>query len=95
MEEKRKNELARPALAKVEGAFEVLRVWIGPESHEIVLNTTWPDPGAWGVLLVDIARQVARAFGEEGKPTEQEALARIRELFDMEWQTPTTESEGE
>jgi hypothetical protein len=84
------NQLGLPPIASASAsAREVLRVWSAPgSSQEVTLRTTWQDPGAWGLLLVDIANHAANAYQSEGHDR-AEALARIRELFDAEWQHPT------
>ena len=43
----------------------------------------------WGLLLVDIARHAARAYARESGYTEDEALARIVDMFDAEIARPT------
>jgi hypothetical protein len=88
------NELEKPPISREKGSFEILRVWAGKDlPQQYALNTTWDDPGAWGLLLVDIARHAAKAYGGSGGITEQEALARIKQLLDAEWNSPTDEPE--
>ena len=81
--------LEPPPLASNREAVEILRVWAAPnDAQQVTLRTNWSDPAAWGLLLVDIARHASLAYGREGRdPTE--ALARIREGFDVEWSSPT------
>jgi hypothetical protein len=43
----------------------------------------------WGMLLVDIARHAARAFSRETDLSEQEALARIVDMFQAELARPS------
>ena len=82
-----------PISEEREDSVEVLRVWAAPgEGTQLALRTVWQDPGALGLLLVDIARQAANAYEAEGMPRE-EALARIYELFEAEWNSPTDEAE--
>ena len=70
-------------------ASEILTLWVGGDgSHQLVLRKTWEDPASWGLLLVDIARHVAKAYEQEGRD-EDTALHRIREAFDAEWFPPT------
>jgi hypothetical protein len=92
---KRKNakELDPPLQAQGDPeASEVMRVWALPEQGQVVtLKTTWKDPGAWGLMLVDIARLAANAYANEGM-SRAEALARIKALFDAEWASPTDEA---
>lgn len=89
---RRKNtrELDPPPIASSNaGAVEVLRVWATPGSpQELTLRVCWKDPGAWGLLLVDVARHAAQAYAEDGQDP-QVVLRRIRELFDAEWSSPT------
>jgi hypothetical protein len=86
------NTLEPPPIAEARSsAVEVLRVWAAPGSpQQLTLRTAWKDPGAWGVMLVDIARQAAQAYANQGQDPEI-ALARIRELFDAEWSQPIDE----
>jgi len=92
---RKNNELEKPPISREQGSFEILRVWGGADlPQQYTLNTTWDDPGAWGLLLVDIARHAAKAYGSAGHTTEQEALARIKQIFDAEWGLPTDEPEN-
>ena len=84
------RELEVPPIANTNSqAVEVLRVWAVPgQPQQLTLRTTWKDSGAWGVLLVDIARHAAKAYANEGQnPTD--VLARIRQLLDAEFSKPT------
>jgi len=87
------NQLDLPPIASADSrAQEVLRVWAAPGSpQQLTLRTTWKDPGAWGLMLVDIANHAANAYESEGSDRKV-ALARIRELFDAEWSEPTDEA---
>lgn len=83
------NQLSLPPVSARDDAIEVLRVWAVPgEGQEFSVQPTWEDPGAWGLLFVDLARYLAYVYEQEGK-NGQEVLARIRELFDAEWDAPT------
>jgi hypothetical protein len=84
------NSLETPPIADADSnAVEVLRVWAAPgQPQQLTLRTTWKDAGAWGLLLADVARHVANAYGNEGADPSV-ALARIRELFDAEMSAPT------
>ncbi|MBN2271825.1 MAG: DUF5076 domain-containing protein [Sedimentisphaerales bacterium] len=87
---KRHDALPPPPLADADPeAVEVLRVWATPgKAQEVVLRPTWQDAGAWGLLLVDVARHAALAYQKEGRNA-GEVLQRIREFFDAEWARPT------
>lgn len=85
-----KNKLEKPPVSRENGAVEILRVWGGlslPQQYS--LQTVWDDPGAWGLMLADIARHAAKAYGAGGRTTEADALGRIKEILDAEWSSPT------
>ena len=83
------NSLELPPIASESNAQEVLRVWASPgKPQQLTLRTTWKDPGAWGLLLADVARHAANAYGNEGEDPKA-VLERIRELFDAEMFNPT------
>ena len=84
-----KGELKPPPVSKEKGAREVLRVWGGPGlPQQFVVDPTWDDPGAWGLMLVDIANHVAHAYSSRGLSV-GETLERIKTLFDAEWDGAT------
>src|SRR6266849_9275571 len=84
------NALETPPIAESDSnAVEVLRVWAVPgKPQQLTLRTTWKDAGAWGLLLADVARHAANAYGNEGADPSV-VLAQIRELFDAEMSSPT------
>lgn len=48
-------------------AKEILRVWSSAGSQSFAcVPRVWGDPAAWGLLLVDIARQIAGGFARDG-----------------------------
>jgi hypothetical protein len=48
-----------------------------------LLRTTWEDPAAWGLLLVDVARHATQAYARERNDPKQ-VIQHIRQLFDAE-----------
>ena len=86
------RELELPPIASANSkSVEVLRVRAAPgEPQQLVLKTTWKEPGAWGLMLADIARHAANAYANEGRDR-TEVLARIREMLDAEFLAPTDE----
>lgn len=88
------NELDPPPQAREDrNATEILRVWAAPgEAQQVTLRIVWEDPGAWGLMLVDIARHAANAYENAGMNREK-VLERIRELFEAEWNSPTDDAQ--
>ena len=84
------NALETPPIAESDSnAVEVLRVWTVPgKPQQLTLRTTWKDAGAWGLLLADVARHAANAYGKEGADPNV-VLARIREVFGAEMSSPS------
>ena len=86
------NSLKEPPNAKRPGAQEVLRVWAAPgQPQQLVLQVTWKEPGAWGLLLADIARHAAKAYASEGL-SEAETFARIWQFAQAELSSPTDDA---
>src|SRR5437763_5506725 len=82
--------LEQPPIAQADSrAIEVLSVWAAPDGpQQFALRTNWNDPGVWGLLLVDAARHVAKAYANEGMDFSI-ALNRIRAFWDAEFDSPT------
>jgi hypothetical protein len=84
-----KGSLQLPPIAKDPSAIEILTVWAAPgKVQQFTIRSTYKDPAAWGLLLVDIARHVSRAYAAEGED-EKRVLERIRSGFEAEWSNPT------
>ena len=79
-----------PAALEDLKARELVRVWAASGKQHLSLATgLWDDPAAWGVMLVDLARHVARAYEHSQGLDRERALARIREGIDAEWLVDT------
>jgi|SRR6516164_6121664 Domain of unknown function (DUF5076) len=72
-----------------EDATEVLRAFVVDGGLSIAFTRAFEKPDIWGLLLVDIARHAARAYARESEYSEDEALARILDMFDAEIARPT------
>ena len=70
-------------------ATEVLRTFVVDGGLSIAFTRAFEEPDMWGLLLVDIARHAARAYAKESAYTEDEALARIVEMFEAVIARPT------
>jgi len=66
------------------GGVELLRAAIVDEELFVtVRHEAFPGPGPWGLVLADIVRQLASHYGAEGKVTEVEVTAAIRDSFEF------------
>jgi hypothetical protein len=81
--------LEPPPVAKDPSAIEILTVWAAPgKPQEFKIRSIYKDPAAWGLLLVDIARHVSRAYAADGRD-EKQTLDRIKTALEAEWSHPT------
>jgi hypothetical protein len=78
-----------PPTALEQGGVEVLRAAIVDGGLHVSLRRAFDDPEAWGMLIADIARHVARIYSTEDKFREEETLERIRAIFEAEMDAPT------
>lgn len=83
------RELQVPPDAQELGGAEVLRAFVVNQGLSVSMQRAFETPSIWGLLLVDVARHVARIFAKETDMTEDEALQEIRKWFDAEWDRPT------
>lgn len=83
------SQLGVPPDAQEIGGDEILRAFIVDRGLSISIQRAFDDPATWGLLLVDLARHVARIFEAETGMSEEEALQEIRAVFDAEWDRPT------
>ncbi len=90
------NELPiPPVVASDAKAREIARIWAARGGQHVSLaSALWDDPACWGIMLVDLARHVASAYEEGAGMDRSEALARIREGFNAEWESSTDEVQG-
>ncbi|UGV26548.1 DUF5076 domain-containing protein [Rhodopseudomonas boonkerdii] len=84
-----KEQSLPPDVEGREDATEVLRAFVVDGGLSIAFMRAFEDPEMWGLLLVDIARHAARAYGRESEFTEDEALRRIVDMFEAEIARPT------
>jgi hypothetical protein len=78
-----------PPAALEQGGVEVLRAVIVGGGLHVSLRRAFDDPDAWGMLIADVARHVARIYATENGMREETTLARLRELFNAEMDAPT------
>jgi Domain of unknown function (DUF5076) len=83
------DALQPPPAALEQGGTEVLRGAIVEGGLHVSLRRAFDDPQAWGMLLADIARHVARIYAREESLNEETTIIRIRSMFDAELDMPT------
>jgi Domain of unknown function (DUF5076) len=84
-----KEQPLPPDVMGRDDATEVLRAFVVDGGLSIAFTRAFEEPDMWGLLLVDIARHAARAYAQESTYTEEEALARVIEMFESEIARPT------
>jgi hypothetical protein len=84
-----KEQPLPPDVIGRDDATEVLRAFVVDGGLSIAFTRAFEEPDMWGLLLVDIARHAARAYAQESSYTEEEALARIVDMFESEIARPT------
>lgn len=71
-------------------AAEVLRAWVAGGGLTVSLSPlAFERIGVWGILLVDVARHVARAWEAEGRGTFSSNLEAINRMVKAEIKKPT------
>ena len=82
------HELPAPPEALRHGGEEVLRAFVVEGELHLNLRHSFEHPSTWGVLLVDIARHVARMYSQQGTVLQKQALDEISNSFQAEWSIP-------
>ena len=93
------DELAiPPSVAADPKACELIRAWAAHGGLVCSLNPgAWPKdeaPIAWGILLSDVARQIAKALDHAYGLNQAAVLARIQSVFDSELDHPSASAHG-
>ena len=83
------DALKAPPTALEKGGTEVLRAAIVEGGLHVSLRRAFDDPEAWGMILADLTRHVARIYKTEDNIPEERTIERIRNLFDAEMDAPT------
>jgi hypothetical protein len=77
-----------PPAAMEQGGVEVLRAVIVDGGLHVSLRRAFDDPEAWGMLIADVTRHIARIYANEKEMPEEQTLARIRGMFEAEMDAP-------
>ena len=80
------DQLLIPDAAKQdEKALEIIRVWIANQNQHFSLRVgLWDDPAAWGLLLADLAKNIAKSYEQDSSLNAHATLERIRLAFETE-----------
>ena len=81
--------LHAPPAALEQGGTEVLRAVIVDGALHVSLRRAFDDPEAWGMLIADVTRHVARIYATEDRFRENETVERIRAIYEAEMDAPT------
>ena len=81
--------LKLPPAALEQGGTEVLRAVIVNGALHVSLRRAFDDPEAWGMLIADVTRHVARVYATEDRFREDETVERIRSIYEAEMDAPT------
>jgi hypothetical protein len=84
-----KEQPLPPDVIGRDDATEVLRAFVVDGGLSIAFTRAFEEPDMWGLMLVDVARHAARAYARESEYSEEEALARILDMFESEIARPT------
>jgi hypothetical protein len=79
-----KEQPLPPDVMGRDDATEVLRAFVLDGGLSVAFTRAFEEPDMWGLVLVDVARHAARAYARESAYTEEEALARIVDMFEAE-----------
>ncbi len=87
-----KEELEAPDIHPDSRAMELIRVWlIDGKPTCVITPNLWDDPSAWGLLIADLIRHLGNAYSINGQDRAS-TIARIKEVFDVEWKDPTSDA---
>ena len=89
-----------PAAIRDENSVEMLRVWVAEHKLHCSLKIGMyremniEEEVAWGTILADAARHIAKALSEESEEAENTLLEIIRSQFNSELDAPTSPVTG-
>ncbi len=78
-----------PPTVLEKGGVEVLRAVIVDGDLHVSLRRAFDDPEPWGMLLADVTRHIARIYATESQLTQDQALERVRAIYESEMERPT------
>jgi hypothetical protein len=78
-----------PPAAMEQGGVEVLRAVIIDGALHVSLRRAFDDAEAWGMLIADVTRHIARIYANENVMSEDQVIERILSIYDAEMDAPS------
>jgi hypothetical protein len=78
-----------PPAALDQGGVEVLRAVIIDGALHVSLRRAFDDAEAWGMLIADVTRHIARIYAKESALSEDQVIERVRSIYDAEMDSPS------
>jgi hypothetical protein len=83
------EELKLPPSVHDQGGYEVLRAVISAGQLHVSLRRAFDEPEAWGILLADLTRHIARIYERETEMRGDQVIEKVWATFEMEMERPT------
>jgi Domain of unknown function (DUF5076) len=96
-----KSLVIPPAAQRDDDSIQMLSAWIAEQGLHCSINVgMWQDNGrneapAWGILLADTVRHIARALEEQYGKNSTDTIAAILKSLNDELVDPTSKMQGE
>lgn len=78
-----------PPVALEQGGVEVLRAVIIDGALHVSLRRAFDDPEAWGMLIADVTRHIARIYANESDLSQDQVIERVRSIYEAEMDSPS------
>ena len=82
------REVARIGYLEKEGEEEGGKI-------QVILSAAEDDPHVWGILMADLARNVAQMLEQAHGQYPNKVIKQLRDLFDKEMDNPTSFPDGD
>jgi hypothetical protein len=83
------DALQIPPTVLERGGIEVLRAVVVDGDLHVSLRRAFDEPDAWGMLLADVTRHIARVYATESSLSQDQVIERVRAIYEAEMDQPT------
>jgi Domain of unknown function (DUF5076) len=86
------DALQIPPTVLERGGVEVLRAVVVDGDLHVSLRRAFDEPDAWGMLLADVTRHIARIYAtetNESRLSQDQVIERVRSIYEAEMERPT------